>query len=1232
MTKESNRLRELFDRALQFSDESERAEFIEEICHDNPELKAKLEKLIEAYFEAGSFLEAPPEVTNDRSPDSVPTANAQENLNTLSNGESEGNLLGPYLLKKKIGEGGYGVVYAAEQLRPVRRDVAVKLIKPGMDSREVIARFNLERQALAVMEHPYIATILDAGTANSGSPYFVMELVDGISITQYCDRYRLTLQQRLELFISVCHGVQHAHQKGVIHRDLKPGNILVTIQDSKPQPKIIDFGIAKAMDHMRSYKTQETGRWQLVGTPIYMSPEQAASKNKLIDARSDIYSLGVLLYELLTGQTPISSDELSDLSFTEFLEKIKTVDTPKPSSRLTPSNTHLDEIAKKRQVTPKRLRHLVAGDLDWIVVKALAREVDQRYESAGALARDIERFIDNDPIEAGPPSATYRLRKFVRKHWIGLTTAAAFAAVLITATTVSIIQAMNATHNASVAKAALDAESEALAEEEKRRKQYEEIYNFMMTTYEIQSPDSNKAWISIRDVQESRKQAAISSFDDNPSTKVNVMVAVAKSYNFLGLTDESEPLLMKALEICDEKLDAQGPEVTAVKIALTDCYLLKKNPQKVIQIASEELENSELLDDYQIYSFLKNLGLAHYISEQHDEAVPYLRDAVELAESLTPTNVQRTLQTGSFLARSYLMNGETDKAIDSMNQIWQLLKASDKYEVERSFSWLTDTARLFFEKGHVEIAESRASELLEIADRHYGKKHSNYGLCLIALAHFDTSQDRHRDAIKKRNQVIELSLSVNKQDFRTAVRQKALLSIDYSLSGFKKRALELGKEADALANKFLNVSDPNYIRAKQLYAVLLENQGQYVQALSPARSALRLAKKHLGESDNLTLECVSLVARLSVITGKSSTSIDNYEKLVELSEAKYGSSAPESMEAKLGLAQGYSEAGQPKKALELAKETYKVMREESGIDDPKTWQHAFVMAIAMADSGDVHSSIELLKEILENQLRIRDPEHLEVQMSLKEIGMALHRSGNIEDAPEYLRRALRLARKNWGDTHPQTILLMKNLAHNESQIGNVDGAIPLFLEIYDYHKATLGAESPTTQDSYQLLGQHYLKADRFDDAEQVYDGMFEWLRNRLGNRQERMIDPLAMTAQDFRRKDQFKVAHKYFEMAFEICKVKSPNSMKYYQLQGDSSIAMALEAMAFLESEPEKATKVFETAEERLLDTYNGFQELLKNAPKKEKDEITFVARQMLAQLYEIWGKPELAKEWNEKK
>ena len=418
----------LFQEALSRSPE-ERAAFLEQACAGRPELRAAVEALLAAHEKSGNILDRPPAQTvvsgpgqahPDATLDHTPGPDDASSAGTTTadyQPKSEAGIViaGRYTLQEKIGEGGMGEVWVAKQTEPVKRKVALKLIKTGMDSKAVLARFEQERQALAMMDHPNIAKVLDGGLTPTGQPFFVMELVNGLPLTKFCDEARLTTRERLELFVPICQAVQHAHQKGIVHRDLKPANILVTIIDGKPIPKVIDFGVAKATAGKLTDESMSTQFGAVIGTLEYMSPEQAGFSGVDIDTRADIYSLGVILYELLTGLRPIDAKRLKNAALTEMIRIIREEEPSKPSTRLS-TDESLPSMAALRQTEPRKLMALLRGELDWVVMKCLEKHRERRYETANALARDIQRYLADEAVEARPPSAGYRFSKFLHRH------------------------------------------------------------------------------------------------------------------------------------------------------------------------------------------------------------------------------------------------------------------------------------------------------------------------------------------------------------------------------------------------------------------------------------------------------------------------------------------------------------------------------------------------------------------------------------------------------------------------------------------------------------------------------------------------------------------------------------------------------------------------------------------------------------------------------------------------
>jgi serine/threonine protein kinase/tetratricopeptide (TPR) repeat protein len=452
--------RSIFMEALEKDTLARRSAYLDEACGGDATLRQRVEALLASHEQAGTFLRKPvperlakmlatpggPVETQSEAPaaEDRPCPSKDEAAGLRPITEGPGTVIGPYKLLQEIGEGGMGTVFMAEQTRPVQRKVALKVIKPGMDTKQVIARFEAERQALAMMDHLNIARVLDVGATDAGLPYFVMELVHGVPITKYCDDNRLTPRERLELFLPVCQAIQHAHQKGIIHRDIKPSNVMITLYDGEPVPKVIDFGVAKATEQRLTERTLFTQYGTMVGTFEYMSPEQAEMSALGADTRSDIFSLGVLLYELLTGSTPLSPKRVKEAAYGEVLRMIKEEEPPRPSTRLSDSGEALASISAQRHMEPAKLTKLVRGELDWIVMKALEKDRNRRYDTASSFAADVQRYLNTEPVQACPASAWYQFRKFAWRNRGALSAVALVMVVLVAGSAVSTWQAIRA--------------------------------------------------------------------------------------------------------------------------------------------------------------------------------------------------------------------------------------------------------------------------------------------------------------------------------------------------------------------------------------------------------------------------------------------------------------------------------------------------------------------------------------------------------------------------------------------------------------------------------------------------------------------------------------------------------------------------------------------------------------------------------------------------------------------
>jgi non-specific serine/threonine protein kinase/serine/threonine-protein kinase len=557
-----------------------------------------------------------------------------------------GSAIGPYKLIRQLGEGGMGVVYHAQQTHPLRRDVALKVIKPGMDSRQVIARFESERQALALMDHPHIARVFDAGATPAGRPYFAMELVDGVPITRYCDAKRMTVDERIALFIPVCQAIQHAHQKGIIHRDIKPSNLLVTEREGRPVAKVIDFGLAKALGHQLSDATMMTNVGMVVGTLEYMSPEQAELTRQDIDTRSDVYSLGAVLYELLTGATPLPPNPEETSGYVDTLQRIREEEPAHLSARVRASETSAD-VAAVRRSDVSRLRRLLHGELDWIVMKALEKDRPRRYETVNALARDLERYLTGDPVDAGPLSATYRLRKFAGRHRIGLAMAATIVALLVAGVVVSTWMAVRASR----------AEAEARA-----------ITDFLRNDVLAQAGASTQARPDTKPDPDLKVRTALNraaagiqgKFVSQPLVEASIRETIGNTYEDLGLYPEAQAQLERALELRACLLGDAHADTLSVMSTLGNLYTLQGKYGQAEPLLAKAFdigrrEHGEA--DATTLQIMNNLALTYKNEGKYAQAEPLYTKALENRRRVLGEEHADTLVSMNNLAMLYRIQG-----------------------------------------------------------------------------------------------------------------------------------------------------------------------------------------------------------------------------------------------------------------------------------------------------------------------------------------------------------------------------------------------------------------------------------------------------------------------------------------------------------------------------------------------------------------------------------------------
>jgi non-specific serine/threonine protein kinase/serine/threonine-protein kinase len=785
----------IFGHALDIQSPAERAQYLNNACQGDDGLRAEVEELIGAVSRAGNFL--------------VSASSGDQSVNEF------GALIGPYKLLEQIGEGGMGLVYMAEQQQPVRRQVALKIIKPGMDCRQIVARFEAERQALALMDHANIARVLDAGMTQSGRSYFVMELVNGVPITKYCDQKRLTIRERLELFIPVCQAIQHAHQKGIIHRDIKPTNVLVARYDDVTVPKVIDFGVAKATEQKLTEKTMFTGFGQLIGTLEYMSPEQAQFNQLDIDTRSDIYSLGVLLYELLTGSTPVDQSRLRTAAFDETLRIIREEEPPKPSTRLGAADTP-PTIAGNRNVEPARLCHAVRGDLDWIVMKCLEKHRGRRYESASGLEIDLRRYLADEPIMAHPPSRVYQLRKFVRRNRGPVLSALLLLLVLvggIIGTTWGMILAERARRSAVSAQLAeaQRAQGERLAKEEaqKRLVQIEKATETLAAMIRDVDPlAAEREGLTTRALLGRRLGEAAQQLEGeavgDPLVVARLQHALGISLQELGHRREAEAVLVKACQTRERLLGANDLDTAATKHHLAMLYRAQAKYDLAEPLFQESLESrfAQLGEHHaDTLHSQQQLAMLYHSQGKFDLAETLCTKVLELRTGKLGADHPDTLASQHRLAMVYRSQGRLELAETLCTDVLNLRTArlgADNLDTLASKQLL---AVIYRAQEKLTLAEPLYKEVLAFRTAKLGNNHPDTLGTQHHLALLYRSMNRLELSIPLLEETLKLRHAKLGPDHPSTLATQADLGANYFDAGRSADALALLVDVDGKASQ-----------------------------------------------------------------------------------------------------------------------------------------------------------------------------------------------------------------------------------------------------------------------------------------------------------------------------------------------------------------------------------------------------------------------------------------------
>jgi serine/threonine protein kinase len=768
---------ELFLQAIERPAE-ERSAFLRAECGDDPDLCREVDALLHADdgFVAGdplpSILRGSGVADVMGQPLGVRDVDAEDGVGSSLREMETPEQVGPYRLLRKVGEGGMGVVYEAEQQQPVRRKVSLKLIKWGMDTKEVIARFESERQALALMNHPTIASVYDAGATEQGRPYFAMEFIHGIPVTEYCDKHRLTIPERLELVIQVCEGVQHAHQKGIIHRDLKPPNVLVTVQDGRPVPKIIDFGVAKATSQRLTEHTIYTQMGQLVGTPAYMSPEQAEMTNLDVDTRTDVYSLGVLLYELLVGAQPFDAGELRKTPLSEIQRRLREVEPPRPSTKVGTLGKEAVKSAGNRRLDEKTLVRQLRGDLDWITMKALEKDRTRRYDTAASLATDIKRYLRHEPILAGPPSASYRFRKFARRNRVPL----AFVGTVFLLFTLALVESNR--QGTKVRRARDEAELVIASLEDL-----------------LASADPNKRGrdATLREILDDAASTMGKRFQGQPRVEARLRFTVGKTFEALGEYDKAESNLRRAIDVGERELGPEHPETLRSKVELANVHREQARYDESEALLRETLAIRRRVlgpEHPQTLETMTSLVSILVYQKRAAEAEVLGRETLRLNRRVLGDDNLQTLISMHYLARAIQDQGrlaEAETLFKETIDIKRRALGDDHLETLKSMS---DLANVYSSQGRIGEAHALYLKTLERQRRVLGLGHSHTLITMNNLGLSYLTQRRYAEAEAVLRETVEQERRVRGEKHPYTLETQYNLACVMARAGRRKEALD----------------------------------------------------------------------------------------------------------------------------------------------------------------------------------------------------------------------------------------------------------------------------------------------------------------------------------------------------------------------------------------------------------------------------------------------------------
>ncbi len=1161
MSEPDQREEAVFEAALQLP-VGERAAYLDQTCAGDADLRRRVEVLLGAFERAGGFLKQP-----------AVTRSADSPTLLIPPTEKAGDRIGRYKLLQQIGEGGCGIVYMAEQVEPVRRRVALKVIKLGMDTKSVIARFEAERQALALMDHPNIAKVLDAGATDTGRPYFVMELVHGIKITDYCDQNNLPTRERLDLFVLVCQAIQHAHQKGVIHRDIKPSNILVTSNDGVPMPKVIDFGIAKATQQPLTDKTLFTAFEQFIGTPAYMSPEQAEMNASGIDTRSDIYSLGVLLYELLTSQTPFDSKALLQAGLDGIRQIIREQEPVRPSTRLsTMLAGELTTTARHRHAEPPKLIRLVRGELDWIVMKAMEKDRSRRYETANGFAKDVQRYLADEPVVACPPSAVYRFQKLFRRNKLAFAAAGAVVAALLIGLAVStwLLFQEKAARQRAVA-----AETKAHTEASKSQ----QVAEFLKKMIQGVGPSTalGRDTKMLREILDKTAEHVGRDLKDQPEVEAELRFTIGEVYWALDENDKAEKMHRQALAL-RRKFPGDDNALVATSINRLVWVLFSQGSMTEAESLSREAlaMRRRLLggEHPDLASSLNTLAQVLGAEGRLDEAEPLQRQALAMYRKLFGDDNREVTVSLNNLAKMLVSRGKASEAEllsrDAL-RIRRKLFGNEHAEVATS---VNDLALILYHERKLVESEALRREGLEIRRKVFGNEHSEVA-----------------------NSLNDLALILYHE--RKLVESEALM-----------------REALAMRRKLLGEANRHVAQSLSDLADGLTQEGRLDDVEALYRDALSRQRSALGSDNPTVVATLCGLADCLTLQGKLEAARKLHREVLGIIPKLRAEDLVKLPLVPRRLAELLHSQGQALEAEKLYEEIILLIRKSSGESSPTLayMLHNFANFLFYRENKPARAAEHYLNALSIRYAITND----ELTYTLRELGGALLATGKPKQAEPYLRDALAIYHKLhreedvWGSA--ATAASLADALYQQDRLPEAEQSYREALVAYSKCRPLDSQAYVHTVQS--LVGVLTAGKQPFDKAA-LYSACLQGLRAQLPTDDPTLADVLAQFTSALIVEGNFTGAEPLARDCLAIREKKLPDDWRTFNTR--SMVGGCL-----------LGQKKYAAAEPLLLSGYEGLKQREDKIPPAGKARLP-QAIQRLVQFYEETNRPEQAAEWKTK-